>query len=72
MIECIVNSKLQLFADDTITSISGKNLIEMFELMKQDLSNLITWFSANKLSLHFDKTGYTIFHSLQKTNTYWV
>ena len=66
MIECIVNSKLQLFADDTITSISGKNLIEMFELMKQDLSNLITWFSANKLSLHFDKTGYTIFHSYKK------
>ena len=67
MINCIKNSKLQLFADDTMTSISGKNLTEMFDLMKKDLNNLMTWFSANKLSLHLGKTGYTIFHSKKKS-----
>ena len=63
MINCIKYSKLQLFADDTITSLSGKNLHVLFDLLKKELRLMMKWFTANKLSLNFDKTFYSIFHS---------
>ena len=63
MINCIKYSKLQLFADDTITSMSGKNLHVLFDLLKKELKLLMGWFRSNKLSLNFDKTSYSIFHS---------
>ena len=63
MINCIKYSKLQLFADDTITSLSGKNLHVLFDLLKQELKLMMKWFKSNKLSLNFDKTSYSIFHS---------
>ena len=63
MINCIKYSKLQLFADDTITSLSGRNLHVLFNLLKQEIKNMMRWFMANKLSLNFDKTFYSIFHS---------
>ena len=63
MLNCIKFSKLQLFADDTITSLSGKNLHVLFDQMKEELKNMMLWFKANKLSLNFDKTFYSIFHS---------
>ena len=66
MINCIKYSKLQLFADDTITSLSGKNLHVLFDLLKQDFKLMMLWFKANKLSLNFDKTFYSIFHSKKK------
>ena len=63
MINCIRYSRLQLFADDTITSVSGKNLYTLFELLRHDIRLLKKWFSTNKLSLNVDKTFYTVFHS---------
>ena len=67
MINCIQHSKLQLFADDTITSVSGKNLNVLFEWLKLELKSLMMWFRANKLSLNFDKTFYSIFRSIKST-----
>ena len=67
MINCIKFSKLQLFADDTITSLSGKNLHVLFNLLKQEIKILMLWFRANKLSLNFDKTFYSIFRSIKSS-----
>ena len=63
MINCIKYSKLQLFADDTITSLSGRNMHVLFNLLKEEIKNMMSWFKANKLSLNFDKTFYSVFHS---------
>ena len=63
MINCLKFCRLQLFADDTISSLSGRNLHTLFCLLKYDLKSMMQWFRANKLSLNFDKTFYSIFHS---------
>ena len=63
MINCIRYSRLQLFADDTITSVSGKNLNILFNLIRHEIKLLKKWFSANMLSLNVDKTFYSVFHS---------
>ena len=67
MIKCMTHCRLQLFADDTISSLSGRNLHKMFYLLKHDLKSMMRWFKANKLSLNFDKTFYSIFHSTKST-----
>ena len=63
MINCIRYSRLQLFADDTITSVCGKNLYTLFNLIRHEIKLLKKWFCANMLSLNVDKTFYSIFHS---------
>ena len=67
MINCIRYSKLQLFADDTLTSLAGTNLYTLFNLMKHDIKKMQKWFNANKLTLNLGKTCYSIFHSRRKT-----
>ena len=66
MINCIRYSKLQLFADDTLTSFAGTNLYTLFNLMKHDIKKMQKWFNANKLTLNLGKTCYSIFHSRRK------
>ena len=63
MINCIRYSKLQLFADDTMSSLSGKRIHLLFGLLKREIKNLRQWFNANRLSLNADKTFYSVFHS---------
>ena len=63
MINCIRYSKLQLFADDTMSSLSGKRLHILFGLMRREIGHLRQWFNANRLSLNADKTFYSVFHS---------
>ena len=67
MINCMRYCRLQLFADDTISSLSGRNMHTLFNLLKYDLKSMMQWFKANKLSLNFDKTFYSIFHSRKST-----
>ena len=60
-----------MFADDTNLFFSHKNIKELFLNVNSELSKIIQWFNANKLSLNKDKTKYnfsikfdkkTIFH----------
>ena len=53
--------KLLLFCDDTTILASGKNLNELVEFVNVELSKICQWFRSNKLSLHPDKTKFTIF-----------
>jgi len=59
--KCIQHCKSILFADDTTLYITGKNIKTLFQHLKQDLTVLVDWFRANKLSLNLNKTNYTIF-----------
>ena len=51
------------FADDTNLYITGDNENTLISQAKNDLSILIDWFQANKLSLNLGKTNYIIFHN---------
>ena len=70
---CRVSNILEpiMFADDTNLFFSHKNIKELFLNVNSELSKIIQWFNANKLSLNKDKTKYnfsikfdkkTIFH----------
>lgn len=55
-----------LFADDTNTFVSGKNLNELNNIVNNELMKLTDWFKANKLSLNVNKTNYVIFTTKKK------
>lgn len=49
-------SFVNLFADDTLISVSGKNFEEIVEVMNEELGILNKWLMANKLKLNSLKT----------------
>ena len=59
---------LILFADDSNVFITGKSIHEMIINLNEELSKLVEWLNANKLSININKTHYIIF-SLRK-NTF--
>ena len=50
-----------LFADDTTLFYSSKNLQELSDVVSNELSNMMGWLNANRLSLNIDKTNFMIF-----------
>ena len=50
-----------LFADDTTLFYSSKNLQELSDVVNNELSKMIEWLNANRLSLNIDKTHFMIF-----------
>ena len=65
-------SKLEnvMFADDTNLFLSDENISELFQQMNKELKSVSTWFKANKLSINFDKTKWTILSCLQNFQNY--
>ena len=57
----VTNSQTILFADDTTIYVTGNKKESLFRLLKDDLSDVIDWFRANKLSLNISKTNYVLF-----------
>ena len=55
-----------LFADDTNIFFQNKNIYELTKIVNHELSFLATWFKANKLTLHPDKTKFILFHPARK------
>ena len=66
----IVNSsnlfRFSLFADDTVATLSGKNLQTLVSSVNKEISNVSLWFKANKLSLNHSKTNYIIFRTRKR------
>ena len=60
-----VSDKLftMLFADDTNTFLTGKNVDVLIETMNEELKKLVDWMYSNKLSLNIAKTHFLIFRS---------
>lgn len=55
-----------LFADDTNLLYADKNLKSLETIVNCELSKVVGWLIANKLSLNIKKTNYIIFHPYQK------
>ena len=52
-----------LFADDTNIFVHGKNLSEMVSVLNTELTKIVNWLHANKLSLNVTKTHYIVVSS---------
>ena len=51
-----------LFADDTNSFCSDKNIKDHFYTINSELEKISQWFNANKLSINIKKTKFTLFH----------
>ena len=55
-----------MFADDTNLFFSHSDINLLFEKMNKELTNVSTWFNANKLLLKVKKTKFSFFHKSSK------
>ena len=55
-----------LFADDTNVFFRHKDLATLVNIVNQELSYVSSWFNANKLTIHPDKSKFIIFHPRRK------
>ena len=55
-----------LFADDTNIFLRHRHLTTLTRMVNQELSHVPSWFNANKLTVHPDKSKFTIFHPRRK------
>ena len=55
-----------MFPDNTNVFLSDKNIGQLFQQMNKELKCVCNWFQANKLSINFDKTKWTIFYPTSK------
>ena len=59
-----------MFADDTTLLASGKNLVELYQYVNEQLHIICTFFRLNRLALHPKKTQYILFSkNLEAKNT---
>ena len=66
IVNAVKDIKIRLFADDTALFIHGKDVKMIYNKMKDALIRLRDWFKSNRLTLHLDKTCYSIFHGPRK------
>ena len=62
----IKNSKVQLYADDTVIHTSGVTAKAAAESLQSDLDSFSRWCNSNKLSLNVSKTKLMIFGTRQR------
>ena len=55
-----------VFADDTNIFLRYKDLATLARMVNQELSHVSSWFNANKLTVHPDKSKFIIFHPRRK------
>ena len=64
---CLKNSNLIMYADDTNVSIKEKNINTVtYAPAQNELINVAKWLSAKKLTLNINKTKYIMFASSKK------
>lgn len=55
-----------IFADDTNVFHSHKSLQELYQIINNEIANVVDWFRINKLSLNISKTNFILFRSHRK------
>ena len=60
---CVENSNIRMFGDDTTLTASGKSIQQIESKINCDLINIKEWLLANKLSLNLTKTEYLVIGS---------
>ena len=53
--------KVSLYADDTVIYIADENVNTALDLLQNDLDNLSTWCTRNKLTINSKKTKYCVY-----------
>ena len=66
IVNAVQGMKIRLFADDTAFFIHGKDVDMIYNKMRDCLVRLSNWFKCNRLTLHLDKTCYSIYHGPKK------
>ena len=66
IVTCLSKGSCINFADDTTIHISGKDIPLLYDSIKADISVLMDWFKANRLSLNLSKTFYVLFRPKNK------
>ena len=64
--KAVVHSKVHHFADDTNFLYASHSLKHLNKTVNFDLSNLVQWLRANKISLNVNKTEIVVFRSPTK------
>ena len=62
--------QFMMFADDTNTFLSNKNLNFLEASANREIDKLTSWFRANKLSLNIPKTNFIIFGNCKNKDTF--
>ena len=72
--KCIKSNKTHHFACDTNLLLINKSLVKINALINHDLTILVQWLKANKISLNTSKTKIIIFQPRQKsiTKNIWI
>ena len=60
--------KFLLFADDTSTLLISKSIQELENVYNKELSHVIDWLNANKLTLNVEKSNLVLFRKTKKTS----
>ena len=63
-----VRCKLLIYADDSASIASGKNVADIETTLSSELEYVSNWLIDNKLSLHLDKTQSILFYLVQREN----
>ena len=63
---CCPTGKVRIFADDTNVFFHCNSIAELIEIATTIMTELHSWFTANKLTLNTDKSSFTIFKTKQK------
>ena len=63
---CCPLGKVRIFADDTSIFFHSDSIEDIISTAKNIMSQLTSWFSANKLTLNADKSSFTIFRSAKR------
>ena len=69
---CIENGSCLLFADDTLLYYSHNNIRFLKWNIEQDISRIMDWFRANKLTLNINKTECIYFNNKQISSTFEI
>ena len=65
---CVKQTQVSMFADDTNLSTSGSSLLEIENMINNDLHNANAWLETNKLTLITGKTEFMSIASKKKRN----
>ena len=68
-IDCYVDCKVLLYADDSALLVSGKDPKMVADELSKELDSCRQWMIDNKLSLHLGKTEAILFGSKRKLNS---
>ena len=65
----VPDAKLKLFADDTNLFLHNSDIAKLYAEANASMTQLSDWFTANRLSLNLNKTGYSLFGPNRKSST---